>query len=230
MGSSCSADTTGGACAAQLPTTPCPQCPSFQLSAQGAREARENMLGNFDEDARPSCAGWELRQCLTTPGKPVFVNAHTGEALSWVPLEPAAREASKSPDIAVPKCHRHFRNHAWVRLYELEMTGQGYLQVRQIVPADPDATNYWGDASQTQGLYVVGVNGNMVPQHESIDEFNAYLVESYRNQGTMHVLFAAAPGAAGFLDNYSVHYKRGGRWAGGQAMDYGSTSSASVLD
>ena len=86
------------------------------------------------------------------------------------------------------------------------------------------------DAAQTKDLFVVGVNGSMVPQHRSIDEFCAYLLKSFRHQNTMHVLFAAVPGMAGFVDNYSINYKYGGRWGGSQTMDYNTISSMSELN
>ena len=53
----------------------------------------------MDASGEPLPPGWVSRESQSRPGKLSYENTHTGEAISWIPKQPASKEEGESPDL-----------------------------------------------------------------------------------------------------------------------------------
>ena len=191
MGSSCSGPTSLNTTMEILPTIEHPTNPDFQLSTSGAINAQKQINKMFDANGNgePIIKGWTLKQDRQIAGKSVFENKYTGERIPWIPLQSASKDKNASWDILHPCAHFNWTSSA-VSLegLDIEIDDDGHLGVVDVFEDCP-----WKDAGAALNYYITMVNGMPVPKIERMISFETLLKESYRKNGSLHVLFSVSP-------------------------------------
>ena len=171
-----------------LPTIEHPTNPDFQLSTSGAINAQKQINKLFDENGEPITKGWTLKQDRQIAGKSVFENKYTGERIPWIPLQSASKDKNASWDILHPCAHFNWTSSAVLEGLDIEIDDDGHLGVVDVFEDCP-----WKDAGAALNYYITMVNGMPVPKIERMVSFETLLKESYRKNGSLHVLFSVSP-------------------------------------